>query len=143
MFNLNLLKILYTTQRKQKYVPKDEAHVIKYAMYNTKVVSWLMAEKLIMVLKNLISVGIEMEKTEVSRKMDLVKFNVKDLFRAMVIGTKKEALMVYENLKKLEEEGKIKIIQIRNRLGTPLNDAMIIFTFKESFVICELQLVLS
>lgn len=102
-----------------------------------------MAEKLIMVLKNLISVGIEMEKTEVSRKMDLVKFNVKDLFRAMVIGTKKEALMVYENLKKLEEEGKIKIIQIRNRLGTPLNDAMIIFTFKESFVICELQLVLS
>ena len=58
-------------------------------MYNTKVVSWLMAEKLIMVLKNLITVGLEMEKTSITRKMDLVKFNVKDLFRAMVIGTKK------------------------------------------------------
>jgi hypothetical protein len=58
-------------------------------MYNTKVVSWLMAEKLIMVLKNLITVGLEMEKTPITRKMDLVKFNVKDLFRAMVIGTKK------------------------------------------------------
>lgn len=43
MFNINLMKILYTTERKQKYVPKHEANVIKYAMYNTKLVSWLLA----------------------------------------------------------------------------------------------------
>jgi hypothetical protein len=43
MFNLNLLKILFTTDRKQKYVPRHEAQVIKFAMYNTKLVSWLLA----------------------------------------------------------------------------------------------------
>lgn len=57
MFNINLLKILFTTERKQKYVPKHEAQVIKFAMYNTKLISWLLAEKLITVLKNLINVG--------------------------------------------------------------------------------------
>lgn len=42
-----------------------------------------------------------MQSTQVARKIDLVKFNVKDLFRAMVIGTKKEILAVYANLKAL------------------------------------------
>lgn len=42
MFNFNLLKILYTTERKQKFVPKSEAFIIKYAMHNTKLVSWLL-----------------------------------------------------------------------------------------------------
>ena len=37
----------------------------------------------------------------------------------------------------------MKVIKIKNRLGTPLNDVMIIFTIKESFLICELQLILS
>lgn len=42
LFNLNLVKILFTTERKQKYVPKNEAQVIKYAMYNTKLVAWIL-----------------------------------------------------------------------------------------------------
>lgn len=58
-------------------------------MFNTKLVSWMMAEKLITVLKNLIKIGGEFEQTEISRRLDLVKFNVKDLLRAMVIGNKK------------------------------------------------------
>ena len=45
-------------------------------------------------------------------------------------------------MKKLDDEGEIKIIKIKNRLDTPLNDAMIIFTMKDSFLICELQLLL-
>lgn len=49
----------------------------------------MMAEKLITVLKNLIKIGGEFEQTEISRRLDLVKFNVKDLLRAMVIGNKK------------------------------------------------------
>lgn len=84
-----------------------------------------------------------MKNTEVGQKIDLVKFNVKDLLRAMVVGTKKEILAVYENLKKMEIEGRLKIVQIRSRLGTPLNDIMIIFTFEKCFILCELQLVLS
>lgn len=32
---------------------------------------------------------------------------------------------------------------MKNRLGTSLNDAMIIFTFKDTFLICEIQLILS
>lgn len=39
--------------------------------------------------------------------------------------------------------GIIKIIKIKNRLATPLNDVMIIFKIKNSFIICELQLILS
>lgn len=89
MFNLNLLKILFTTDRKQKYVPRHEAQVIKFAMYNTKLVSWLLAQKLITVLKNLISVGISFEETEIAKRLDLIKFNVSDLLRAMVIGNRK------------------------------------------------------
>ena len=35
------------------------------------------------------------------------------------------------------------MIKIKNRLDTPLNDAMIIFKLQQSFLICELQLILS
>ena len=63
--------------------------------------------------------------------------------RAMMVGNKFEILKVFINLKNLEEAGTIKILKIKNRLETPLNDAMIIFNIKESFILCELQLVLS
>ena len=63
--------------------------------------------------------------------------------RAMVTGSKRDIMQIYENIKKLEKEKELKIIKIKNRLGTPLNDVMIIFTIKESFIICELQLILS
>lgn len=36
----------------------------------------------------------------------------------------------------------MKILKIKSRLGTPLNDVMIIFTIKDSYLLCELQLVL-
>lgn len=62
MFNANLLRILFTTERKQKYVPKNEALVIKFAMYNTKLVSWLVSEKLVTILEHLIKIGVSFEK---------------------------------------------------------------------------------
>jgi hypothetical protein len=46
-------------------------------------------------------------------------------------------------MRKLEEQGIINIIKLKNRLATPLNDAMIIFKLKDSFLICELQLILA
>ena len=63
--------------------------------------------------------------------------------RAMISGNKKEIIAVYDNMKFLEKEKIIKIIKIKNRLGTPLNDAMIIFMISDSFLICELQLILT
>lgn len=63
IFNINLLKILYTTERKQKYVPLNEVKIIKYAMLNTKIVSWMVAEMLVFLLKTLVTVGEEIEKT--------------------------------------------------------------------------------
>lgn len=89
IFNINLLKILYTTERKQKYVPLREAKIIKYAMLNTKIVSWMLSEMLIYILHKLIEVGQSMEDTKVRRKMDLIKFTVTDLMRAQVVGNKK------------------------------------------------------
>ena len=89
MFNKNLLKILDTTELEQKYVPIHEAKVIKYAMFNTKLVSWMLAEKLIFVLKSLIEVGRATNFDGSLGKLDLIKFNVTDLMRAMVTGGKK------------------------------------------------------
>ena len=80
-------------------MPKNEAKVIKYGMFNTKLVSWMLAEKLIFVLRSLITVGKGIKDIGSVGVMDLVKFNVTDLMRAMVTGTKKEILVVYENIK--------------------------------------------
>lgn len=75
--------------------------------------------------------------------LDLIKFRVTDLMRCMITGSKKEILQVYDNFKKLEANGDIEIVKIKNRLSTPLNDAMIIFVMKGSWIICEAQLILS
>lgn len=102
----------------------------------------MLMEKLVIVMKKLIKVGKQM-KSVVSKDMDLIKFNVTDLFRAMITGKKSEIFKVYNNMKMMEKEGKIKIIKIKNRLGTHLNDVMIIFKMEESYIICELQLILT
>jgi hypothetical protein len=52
-------------------------------------------------------------------------------------------MAVYENLKRLEATKEITIVKLKNRLMTPLNDVMIIFKMKDSFLICELQLILT
>jgi hypothetical protein len=70
-------------------VPLREAKIIKYAMLNTKIVSWMLSEMLIYILHKLIEVGQSMEDTKVRRKMDLIKFTVTDLMRAQVVGNKK------------------------------------------------------
>ena len=75
--------------------------------------------------------------------MDLIKFTVTDLMRAQVVGNKKQILQVYNNIEELQKNNEINIIKIKNKLGTSLNDAMIIFTIKQSKLICELQLILS
>lgn len=68
--------------------------------YNTKLLSWMLVEKLMVVLKRLIRVGKSM-KSVVSTDMDLIKFNVTDLMRAMMTGNKYEILKVYRNMKEL------------------------------------------
>ncbi len=70
-------------------MPLREAKIIKYAMLNTKIVSWMLSEMLIYILHKLIEVGQSMEDTKVRRKMDLIKFTVTDLMRAQVVGNKK------------------------------------------------------
>ncbi len=75
--------------------------------------------------------------------LDPIKFRVTDLMRCMISGNKKQILEVYKNFKELEIQKKIEIVKIKNRLSTPLNDAMIIFVMKDSWIICEAQLILS
>lgn len=111
-------------------------------MFNKRLLSWTVIEKLMIVLKKLIKTSHTLE-AKFGIKLDLVKFNVTDLMRAMITGNKFEILKVFNNLKALEEANIIKILKIKNRLETPLNDAMVIFKMKSSFIICELQLILS
>lgn len=141
-FNERLLKILNQADPKQKYVPTKEIETIKYSSFNAKFVEYILAEKLVYVIKELIKVG----QTFISENMmnlDVIKFRVTDLMRCQVAGNKKEILQVYKNFKKLEEDGEIEIIKIKNRLSTPLNDAMLIFKIKGCWIICEAQLILS
>lgn len=58
-------------------------------MLNTKIVSWMLGEMLIFLLKTLIEVGQELENTKIRYKLDLIKFTVTDLMRAQVVGNKK------------------------------------------------------
>lgn len=48
-------------------------------------------------------------------------------------------------MKKLENSNVIKMIRIKNRFSTPLNDCLINYMFvgaKGSFLVCEIQLIL-
>lgn len=62
------------------------------------------------------------------------------------MGSKSGIMEVFKRLKKLESENIIKIVRIKNRFATPLNDTLINFKFvgeeEESFIICEMQLIL-
>ena len=141
-FNERLLKILNHADPHQRYVPTKEISTIKYSSFNAKFVEYILTEKLVYAIKELIKVG----KSFVSENMmnlDAIKFRVTDLMRCQVSGNKKEIQQVYKNFQKLEEEDKIEIIKIKNRLSTPLNDAMIIFVIKNCWIICEAQLILS
>ena len=73
-------------------------------MFNTKVVSWLLIRKLIYVIKSLIKIGksIKENSSEIFN-LDLIKFNVTDLMRAMISGSQNDIMAVYNNLKVLEK----------------------------------------
>ena len=88
-------------------------------------------------------------------RLDLVKFKVTDLMRCMVYGNKKEVEFVCERFRLLDEKGLIKILKIKNRLSTSLNDVMIMFLLtppkeqypskanKECWIVCECQIILT
>lgn len=91
---MNLLKILGNCQVKQKFIPENDAIVIKYASYNTMLVSWILVQKLIFLLKKLIMISHEFISTS-KVQLDLIKFSLSDLMRSMVKGSKKEILAVF------------------------------------------------
>lgn len=100
-FNSNLIRLLDTSNRKQKYVPKRETETIKYSNLNVNFIEWLLAEKLKLALKKLIKVGKSFYDTQAMINLDLIQFKVMDLMRTMISGSKKEILAVYENLRRL------------------------------------------
>lgn len=73
-------------------MPRNDADVIKFAAYNTKFMSWMLAEKLTIVMQKLIKVGRSFKNTVLMVPLDLIKFNVTDLLRALMVGTKVEIL---------------------------------------------------
>ena len=91
---MNLLKILEYSERKQKYVPKDDSVLIRYANSNTLLVSWMLVQRLIYIIKYLIEISLKVSKEE-GYQVDLVDFQLTDLMRGMVKGTKKEVLQIF------------------------------------------------
>ena len=62
----------------------------------------MLMEKLVLVMTKLIKVGKQMKEVA-GKEMDLIKFNVTDLFRAMITGKKGEIFKVYNNMKTMEK----------------------------------------
>ena len=54
--------------------------------------SWMLAEKLTIAMKILIKVGKHFKNTMIMMPLDLIKFNVTDLLRATIKGSKSEIL---------------------------------------------------
>jgi hypothetical protein len=42
-FQHNLVKIVEQGELKERYVPRKDAEIIKFAAYNTKFMSWMLA----------------------------------------------------------------------------------------------------
>lgn len=87
-FQHNLIKIVEQGELCERYVPRNDAEIIKFAAYNTKFMSWMLAEKLTIVMKKLIKVGRSFKNTILMVPIDLIKFNVIDMLRASMQGTK-------------------------------------------------------
>jgi len=87
-FQHNLIKILEQGELVERYVPERDAEIIKFSAYNTKFMSWMLAEKLTVVMKKLIRVGRHFKNTIHMCPLDLIKFNVTDLLRTSIIGSK-------------------------------------------------------
>lgn len=85
---------------RQKYVPTKEIETIKYSSFNAKFVEFILTEKLVYTIKQLIKVG-KMFVSEYMMNLDIIKFRVTDLMRCQVSGNKKEILQVYKNFQKL------------------------------------------
>lgn len=71
------------------------------------------------------------------KDISLLRFGVMDLLRAKCQGTRDQIIKVYNNIKK---NPKFEIIRVKNRLKTGNKDFLINLKYKESFLICELQL---
>ncbi len=42
-FQHNLIKIIEQAELTERYVPRNDAEIIKFASYNTKFMSWMLA----------------------------------------------------------------------------------------------------
>lgn len=94
-FQHNLIKIIDQAELSERYVPRKDAEIIKFAAYNTKFMSWMLAEKLTIIMEILINVGRHFKNTMLMNPLDLIKFDVFDILRATLMGTKSEILEVY------------------------------------------------
>lgn len=140
-FNNNLTKTLYSRSPKTKFIKEEQAETMKFAKFNTMFLEWLIVEKFLIIIKTLSDLSDHFQ-SKYYKKIDFINFNVFDLMRASFSGKKSQITEVFRNLKTLEENSQIEIVRVKNRLSTPLNDVMINFKIHNSFVICELQLIL-
>lgn len=91
-FQHNLVKIIEEAKLSERYVPRKDAEIIKFSAYNTKFMSWMLAEKLTITMKILIKVGRHFKNTMLMMPLDLIKFNVTDMLIATLKGSKSEIL---------------------------------------------------
>lgn len=89
---------------------------------------FLAIEKLIYLISELVNLREKMDKKN-RKAVDLILCDVNDLLRCQFMGNKSAIMEVFHKLKALENSGEIKIIRIKNRFATPLNDALINFKF--------------
>ena len=92
-------------------------------------------EKFLVIVNTLSRISTYFE-TKFYKRLDFINFNVFDLMRASISGKKAQILEVFQNLKDAETRNEVSLIRVKNRLNTPLNDVLINFKLKDSFIIC-------
>ena len=140
-FNANLAKTLNVRSPKIKFIKEEQAEALKFSKFNTLFLEWLIVEKFLVIVNTLSRISTYFE-TRFYKRLDFINFNVFDLMRASISGKKTQILEVFQNLKDAESRDEVSLIRVKNRLNTPLNDVLINFKLKDSFIICQLQLIL-
>ena len=108
--------------------------IIKYSANNNKFIEWMVEEQLIQAIQCLVQISSEYQ--EYRGILDLVKFKINDLMRCQILGTRTQLIKIFDQFKKLQKQGVLEIVKIKNRFNTPMSDAMLFFKLSNCFMIC-------
>lgn len=123
------------------FLDNSASSILLICRYIWKTIEGFANEIIRQILKLYEEITTEYQK-ENRREADfnLYGFFIEDLLSCECKGNKDSILLIYDNLLKEEQAGKIKILQISNNLLKPSQNVVILFKHSKSFLIFEIRL---